>query len=102
MSGLSPTTQIILQKLFEKEAVDEATRLLVEECGNNLPHLETWTPLNLERFHFAALKMSGGDLSKLREATELAKADWRDLLMSAGFGRDRRAHNLWAVAMLTK
>jgi len=31
----------------------------------------------------------------LLEAIELAKADWRDLLMAAGFGEDVRAHEFW-------
>ena len=32
---------------------------------------------------FAALKLSEGNLDRLREAIGLAKTDWRDLLMAA-------------------
>jgi hypothetical protein len=42
----------------------------------------------MERVRFAVLKLSGGDLEKLRKAIKLAQTDWRDLLMAAGFGHD--------------
>ncbi len=48
-----------------------------------------------ERFRFAALRLSNGDLRKLEQAVELAKRDWRDLLMAAGFGEDVTAHERW-------
>jgi hypothetical protein len=69
--------------------------MLVEECGNNLPSLEKLNQFQLERFRFAALKLSNGSLERLREAITLAKADWRDLLMGAGFGEDVHAHGRW-------
>jgi hypothetical protein len=94
-SALTPGTQRRLEILFKEEDRAEATRLLVEECGDNLPFLKDSTSKSLERFHFAALKLSGGDLSELRKAAELAERDWRDLLMSAGFGHDERAHENW-------
>ena len=46
-------------------------------------------------FVFAALKLSGGDLGELRSAIRLAKADWRDLLVAAGFAEDVGAHKRW-------
>jgi hypothetical protein len=33
----------------------------------------------------AALQLSGGDRAKLDAAIQLAKTDWRDLLVAAGF-----------------
>ena len=48
--------------------------------------------MSLERLRYAALKLSGGRLDALREAVELARIDWRDLLMGAGFGYDVHAH----------
>ncbi len=58
---------------------------MFEQCGNNLPFLEN-VDERIERFQFAALKLSEGKLSELDRAIALAKADWRDLLMAAGFG----------------
>jgi hypothetical protein len=92
---LSSETRRRLDILFRGEEREEAARLLAEQCGNNLPFLEKLDEHGLERFQFAALKLSGGDLSRLRSAIDLARTDWRDLLMAAGFGEDTRAHLFW-------
>jgi hypothetical protein len=57
--------------------------------------MEQADSIGLERCRFAALKLSCGQLEKLRGAIELAAKDWRDLLMAAGFGRDLEAHLRW-------
>jgi hypothetical protein len=95
LADLSPETRRRLEILFPGADRAEAGRLLREECGNNLPFLEALRPVELERFRFAALKLSGGHLEKLREAVELAKTDWRDLLGAAGFAEDITAHTRW-------
>jgi hypothetical protein len=93
---LTEGTQARLAILFPSgPAREEAAWLLVEECGNDLPFLEKLDPAGLERCRFAALKLSGGSLVRLREAVDLAKTDWRDLLMAAGFGDDVHAHQSW-------
>jgi hypothetical protein len=69
--------------------------LLFEQCGNNLPFLENHDEKRLERFQFAALKLSEGKLEELHGAIALAKADWRDLLVAAGFGDNANAHRAW-------
>ena len=46
----------------------------------------------LERFRFAALKYSDGNLVLLESAVKLAQHDWRDLLMATGFAHDVEAH----------
>lgn len=76
-------------------AREEAERLLTYECGSNLPLSKGSTPAGLERVRFAALKVSDGQIDKLRRAVELAKTDWRDLLVSAGFAHDPEAHKTW-------
>ena len=92
---LSDATTIRLRSLFAGADARDAELLLVHECGTNLPFLENEDARGLERFRFAALKLGGGDLAKLREAVELAKADWRDLLVAAGFADDTSAHERW-------
>jgi hypothetical protein len=91
--GLSPQTQERIDLLF-KEKIDreEVARLLIEECGNNLPFLQDLDEHGLERFRFAVLKLSEGDLAKLKSALNLAKTDWRDLLVAADFAQDIKAH----------
>jgi hypothetical protein len=49
----------------------------------------------MERIRFAALKLSEGDMGRLRAAIDLAKLDWRDLLMNAGFGWSVHVHEKW-------
>jgi hypothetical protein len=77
---------------YQKEAV---CAILASECGSTTPFLETLEPIELERFHFAALKLSGGDVEKLRTAVNLAKRDRRDLLVAADFANDIEAHKSW-------
>ena len=89
---LSPETKRRLDALFAEPDRGEAEAVLVEQCGNNLPLLDDVDEHGLERVRFAALKISNGRLSALREAVDLAKVDWRDLLMTAGFGHDANAH----------
>jgi len=92
---LSPETQRRVNLLFRPEEQTIVATLLITECGNNLPFHDQLNEYELERFRFAALKLSNGNLDKLREAIELAKSDWRDLLMAAGFANDVTEHNRW-------
>ena len=48
---------------------------------------------------FAVLKLATEGDTGLDTAIELAKTDWRDLLMSAGFGEDINAHEKWHKAV---
>jgi hypothetical protein len=92
---LSVATRERLDATFLAAERVAAERLLVEQCGNNLPFLEKLDAVELERFRFAALKISDGAIAGLEKAVNLANTDWRDLLMSAGFGEDVKAHQGW-------
>ncbi len=92
---LTGRTEQHLSALFSPSDREEARSLLINECGRNLPMLEQCTPGELERFRFAALKISEGRLDDLKGAIALAKSDWRDLLVSAGFAKDIDAHESW-------
>ncbi len=95
MIQLSSGTLDRVNALFGPDDAPEAMELLERDCADNLPGLENDTPVTLERIRFAALKVSGGDLEKLVDAISLAQLDFRDLLMSAGFGYDVEAHLSW-------
>jgi hypothetical protein len=56
-------------------------------------------PNEIERIQLAALKVSEGDAGKFLEAAALARMDWRDLLMAAGFGYDVEEHLRWVEGM---
>ena len=89
---LSAETTRRLELLFGPGDREQARQLLISECGSNLPLIRDSTPTGLERLRFAALKVSDGRIDKLKEAVELAKADWRDLLVRADFAHDPKAH----------
>ncbi|MFN7920274.1 MAG: hypothetical protein U0Q16_09265 [Bryobacteraceae bacterium] len=91
---LSPETIRRVEILFPPGQREHAAELLRNQCGNNLPALEDADMFELERFRFAALKVSDGDTDRLERAIELAKVDWRDLLMAAKFG-EVDAHKSW-------
>lgn len=67
----------------------------MSECGTNLPFCEKSTPESLERIRFATLKLSKGSIRQLRESVDLAKMDWRDALVAAGFAESLTAHIEW-------
>ncbi len=96
MVELSEQTWDVVRRLFRSEDHSHVAALLERECGNNLPFLEKLDQYSLERVRFAALKISDGDLEKLRRAVALAKTDWRDLLVAAGFANSLEAHKHWA------
>ena len=96
MLELSEDTRNRLSRLFYGEAEAEAVRLLEEECGNNLPFCEDSDPGSMDRVRFGVLKLSQGDIGKLKEAIKLAQIDWRDLLVAAGFAEDTQAHRKWS------
>jgi hypothetical protein len=77
--------------LFRPHEIEPVSSLLTNECGPNL----TKYPELLERIRFAVLKLSNGDLNALQRAIDLAKLDWRDALVSAGFADDIKAHESW-------
>ena len=81
--------------LFPPEDREAASNILVNECGNSLPFCADSKPKDLDRIRFAALKLSDGHLGKLTKVVDLAKLDWRDLLVAAGFADDIHAHEKW-------
>ena len=81
---------------FEERAF--VREVLSDHCGRNLPFIEHSDEVKLERVQFAALKLSEGKLDKLDRAVALAKRDWRDLLVAAGFAEDINAHLSWLPA----
>jgi len=97
MLELSGKTIKRLKALFPEETWEEAKLLLEKECGDNIPFCEKSNKYQMERIRFAALKLSDGNIEKLREAVGMAQVDWRDLLMAAGFSEDIEAHQKWVI-----
>ena len=93
---LTPRTQAVVAHLFDPDRTLLVEQLLVDECRDNLPLYKPATPEGLERIRFAVLKIRHGDQDKLLEAILLARRDWRDVLVWAGFANDLEAHSAWA------
>jgi len=85
--GLSAEILRAVETLFFEKNQELAKGLLCEDWGT--------AARELHRCRLAALKYSDGDLSKLEHALKLARIDYRDLLMAAGFGYDTTAHLNW-------
>jgi hypothetical protein len=97
---LTDRTIRLVERLFDADDAAPAQRLLAEECGTNLPFCDTLDAAGLERIRFAVLMLSEGDLEKLRATIDRASADWRDVLVAAGFGYSLTAHEQWATDVL--
>lgn len=93
---LSPATQQRVDAMYPPDMREEVARLLVEECGHNIPpSSHDGDEFAFERLRFAALKVSNGDIAVLKRAIELAKEDFRELLGAAGFAWSTSAHKNW-------
>ena len=88
---LTPETERRVELLFPPGDREAVRMILLKECSTNIPG---WDSAGLERLHFAVLKRSDGDLVELRRAVDLAKLDYRDALMWAGFG-EPYVHSRW-------
>lgn len=99
MTPLSPLTITLVEKLFPQQE-EEISLVLMEKCGQNLPFCKDATPEALERLRFAVLKISEGQMELFNKAVAIAKQDWRDLLVWAGFANDVKAHQTWAKQKL--
>lgn len=95
---LSEETERKIAILFAPGSRTEVSELLIHQCGNNLPFCQSQDQFQWERIRFSALKLSAGDIEKLKHAVELAKQDCRDLLVAAEFADDITAHRRWVPA----
>lgn len=99
--NLSERTRHQVRALFAPSDVDLVERMLISQCGSNLPGLAAGGLDQLERIRSAAVRFSAGLVKGLAEAIRLAEVDWRDLLVAAGFAEDLTAHARWEPRPLT-
>jgi hypothetical protein len=57
---------------------------------------------NSRAYRFAVLRLSNGDLTKLRGLGHHGNVDWRDVLVWAGFGNSLTAHGERARTILNE
>ena len=90
-SPISQQTEERIALLFPHEW----QRALVRTALSEQPFVGSPGEPGSERLQFAALKLSEGNLDKLRRAVALAQQDWRDLLVDSGFAHEVDAHKSW-------
>ena len=73
--------------------------MLELECGTERLSCKGWTLEQMERIWFAVLKLDTEKKIDFESAIKLAQTDYRDLLMSSGFGEDLEAHKVWAKGL---
>ncbi len=69
--------------------------ILLNECGDNLPLVDTSYTQLAERIRFAVIDLSRGDVAQLRAHIKEAQTDWRDVLVAAGFSHGIHDHRKW-------
>ncbi len=87
--------------LFSNSEQPVAERLLLDWSATYQDPMIPATPEGWARVRAAALRLSRGDLEKLKRSIALGRRDWRDLLMAADFGDDVRAHERWTFRKVT-
>jgi hypothetical protein len=80
----------------------QVKQLLIYECGDNLPLLNSLSPSAYDRIRFAVLKASKGDITSFRKMIDRNKQDWRDTLVGAGFAEDLNAHWNWFSSLASQ
>ncbi len=98
MLPLSPKTETLIAVVFRDQSHDHQrhiAQLLQKEVGQNLPFCDSHTSEGMERLRFAVIRLIAERGLTEAMAIDLAKRDWRDLLMFADFGYDAHAHVGW-------
>jgi hypothetical protein len=75
-SKLSIETLRRIDILFSPDEKEQVSSLLIEHLTSGNED---------ERFQFAVLKYSKGDMQRLQKAIEITKLDFRDMLLMSGF-----------------
>lgn len=98
--ALSERTQKLIAKLFSRSDGVVISDLLYRAVSSNIPYFDNANSEEMERIRFAILKMTKQSPLNLAVGIYLAQTDWRDLLMSAGFGDDTSEYMTWYVKQL--
>lgn len=102
MNLVSDKSKAIAEKFFPNESASVIAQL--QEYCEYLSEFfsEESQPETYERFCLAILKIAKTSNEKFNKAVELGKIDYRDLLVSAGFGNSITIHNDWASKILNE
>jgi hypothetical protein len=76
--ALSQRVTALIQEIFPREEAPRIRELVREFHWSLGPAFD-------DRIHLDILEICGGKAEKVRELVELAKVDWRDLIMAAEY-----------------
>lgn len=92
---LAPRIAALIAARCPPDRAASLARLLSDECSVTLPGVRPeWTEL-IERIQAGVLRTTRWDPRLIEPRLRLARTDWRDLLMVAGFGESTTAHLPW-------
>ena len=101
MITLSEETTDLITVLFSDTNQQEIKDTLVDCCDYLT---SSGLKEDMDRICFAILKLSvtrkKGRINRFHKAIDLARLDYRDLLVDAGFGNDVKIHEKWADRIL--
>jgi len=92
---LTPLVLNVIQRDFPAADADLIGAILLDGCGDDLPMIHG--PPDIERIRLAVLKLAEGDVQVIPDHLGMARVDWRNVLMVAGFANDAGAHLVWAA-----
>ena len=84
-----------LDVLFDEPMRSNLAKRLETEAAENIPFHDKSKSAEMDRIRFSLIKIIGENGVSEDSAFELAKTDWRDLFMAAGFGCSANEHNNW-------
>ncbi len=106
-SSIEPSIQVepnlynLLDACFASKEVQDEIRMRFKELANNESNF-----ISSDRIQFSIIRLilenhKKGNYS-IALAFDLAKSDWRDLLVATGHGNDLGAHNIWAKSIIQR
>ncbi|MEQ1751607.1 MAG: hypothetical protein ABL974_19450 [Prosthecobacter sp.] len=88
-----------MERLFEEPRRSHIASRLVEEVSENIPFCDKHKSEDMDRIRFSVMKLLTEPGQEEDSVFELAKIDWRDLFMAAGFGYTATEHLKWYESM---
>lgn len=100
---LTKDTELVADALFAPDQAAEIKRRLREELSDENESVFSVydSPESRERIWLSVIRKCNGTINPWDIWFDLAKTDWRDLLMAAGFGFDASEHLRWKQEVLT-
>lgn len=92
---LSSRCERVATHLFDASRCTHIRNRLISEASDNIPFHENSDSAEMDRIRFAIMKLVSMPNADEDVVFALAKQDWRDLFVAAGFGYSADEHNQW-------